>query len=102
LACAWRCLVSGIASIRGAAAAFRALARIRRARRKRARRTISVNKYELVERYEALGEDADFVAAKRLFERDLTDQSSALDRRQYGYLLECNGRYMIGRAVEQY
>ena len=61
-----------------------------------------MDKYELVERYEALGEDADFAEAKRLFEHDLTDQSTALDRRQYGYLLECNGRYMIGRAVEHY
>jgi tetratricopeptide (TPR) repeat protein len=61
-----------------------------------------MNKDELLERYEALGEEGDFLAAKRLFERDLTEQSSAQERRQYGYLLECHGRYAIGRAVEQY
>ena len=51
-----------------------------------------MDKYELVERYEALGDEDDFLAAKRLFERGLTGQSGALDRRQYGYLLECHGR----------
>jgi tetratricopeptide (TPR) repeat protein len=61
-----------------------------------------LDKDELVERYEALGEEDDFLAAKRLFEQDLTEQSGALDRRQYGYLLECHGRYTIRRAVEQY
>jgi len=38
---------------------------------------ISVDKYELVERYEALGDEDDFLAARRLFERELTGQSSA-------------------------
>ena len=61
-----------------------------------------MNKDELLERYEALGEEGDFLAAKRLFERDLTRQSSAQERRQYGYLLECHGRYAIRRAVGQY
>src|SRR6266487_2572026 len=63
---------------------------------------ISVDKYELVERYEALGDEDDFLAARRLFERELTGQSSALDRRQYGYLLECHGRRALRRAVDQY
>jgi tetratricopeptide (TPR) repeat protein len=63
---------------------------------------ISVDKYELVERYEALGDEDDFLAAKRLFEQELTGQSSALDRRQYGYLLECHGRRTLRRAVDQY
>jgi tetratricopeptide (TPR) repeat protein len=61
-----------------------------------------VDKYQLAERYEALGDEDDFVAAKRLFEQDLTGQSSALDRRQYGYLLECHGRRTLRRAVDQY
>jgi tetratricopeptide (TPR) repeat protein len=61
-----------------------------------------VDKYELVERYEALGDEDDFLAAKRLFEQELTGQSGALDRRQYGYLLECHGRRMLWRAVDQY
>lgn len=61
-----------------------------------------MDKYELVERYEALGDEDDFLTAKRLFERDLTGQSGALDRRQYGYLLECHGRRTLRRAVDQY
>ena len=61
-----------------------------------------MDKYELVERYEALGDEDDFLAARRLFERELTGRSSALDRRQYGYLLECHGRRTLRRAVDQY
>jgi tetratricopeptide (TPR) repeat protein len=61
-----------------------------------------VDKYELVERYEAFGDEDDFRAARRLFEQDLTGRSSALDRRQYGYLLECHGRRTLRRAVDQY
>jgi tetratricopeptide (TPR) repeat protein len=61
-----------------------------------------MDKYELVERYEALGEEDDFRAARRLFEQDLTGTSSALDRRQYGYLLECHGRRTLRRSVDQY
>jgi tetratricopeptide (TPR) repeat protein len=61
-----------------------------------------VDKYELVERYEALGDENDFLTAKRLFEQELTGQSGTLDRRQYGYLLECHGRRTLRRAVDQY
>src|SRR6266536_6677779 len=63
---------------------------------------ISVDKYELVERYEALGDENDFLAAKQLFEQELTGHVGALDRRQYGYLLECHGRRALRRAVGQY
>jgi tetratricopeptide (TPR) repeat protein len=61
-----------------------------------------VDKNELLERYEALGEEADFLAAKPLFEEALHGQADALTLRQYGYLLECHGRYAIRRAMEQY
>jgi tetratricopeptide (TPR) repeat protein len=61
-----------------------------------------VDKDELLERYEALGEEADFLAAKPLFEEALRGQADALTLRQYGYLLECHGRYAIRRALEQY
>src|SRR5690348_8743851 len=66
-----------------------------------------MDKDELLERYEALGEEADFLAAKPLYERDIRGrdrrgQPDPLLRRQYGYLLECHGRYTIRRAVEQY
>jgi len=61
-----------------------------------------MDKYELVERYEALGDEEDFRAARLLFEQPLAGQSSALDHRQYGYLLECHGRRTLRRAVDQY
>jgi len=63
---------------------------------------ITVDKYELVERYEALGEESDFLEAKRLFEADLPGQQDAIFSRQYGYLLECHGRRVIRRALQQY
>ena len=71
-----------------------------------------MDKDELLERYEALGEDDDFRAAKPLFEAEIRrrEQSEprlhgpedALLLRQYGYLLECHGRITIRRAIEQY
>lgn len=61
-----------------------------------------MNKEELLERYEALGEMDDFLEAKRLFEQDLGEQADELLLRQYGYLLESHGRYAIRRAVELY
>jgi tetratricopeptide (TPR) repeat protein len=71
-----------------------------------------MDKDELLERYEALGEDDDFLAAKPLFEAEigrrerskagLQGPRDALLLRQYGYLLECHGRIMIRRAIEQY
>ena len=67
---------------------------------------------ERLERYEALGEDDDFLAAKPLFEAEIRRQEeseaglhgpdAALLLRQYGYLLECHGRITIRRAIEQY
>jgi hypothetical protein len=61
-----------------------------------------MDKDELLERYEAIGEESDFLAAKPLFERDVRGQPDPILLRQYGYLLECHGRYTIRRAVEQY
>ena len=73
---------------------------------------ISMDKDELLERYEALGADDDFLAAKPLFEAEIQrrEQSEtglhgladALLLRQYGYLLNCHGRITIRRAIEQY
>ena len=67
---------------------------------------------ELLERYEALGEDDDFRAARPLFEAEirrrvdsavgLQGADDAVLLRQYGYLLECHGRITIRRAIEQY
>jgi tetratricopeptide (TPR) repeat protein len=71
-----------------------------------------MDKDELLERYEALGEDDDFLAAKPLFEGEiqrregseagLRGPDAALLLRQYGYLLNCHGRITIRRAIEQY
>jgi tetratricopeptide (TPR) repeat protein len=71
-----------------------------------------MDKEELLERYEALGEDDDFLAAKPLFEAEIRRQEesegglhgpgAALLLRQYGYLLNCHGRIVIRRAIEQY
>jgi hypothetical protein len=70
-----------------------------------------MDKDELLERYEALGEDDDFLAAKPLFEAEVQRRESeaglrgpedALLLRQYGYLLECHGRITIRRAIGQY
>ena len=71
-----------------------------------------MDKDELLERYEALGEDDDFLAAKPLFEAEIRRQErseaglygpgAALLLRQYGYLLNCHGRITIRRAIEQY
>src|SRR5215510_9610872 len=71
-----------------------------------------MDKDELLERYEALGEDDDFLAAKPLFEAEvqrleqreagLHGPGAAVLLRQYGYLLNCHGRITIRRAIEQY
>ncbi len=71
-----------------------------------------MDKDELLERYEALGEDEDFLAARPLFEAEIRrrEQSeaglrgpdAALLLRQYGYLLSCHGRITIRQAIEQY
>ena len=71
-----------------------------------------MDKDELLERYEALGRDEDFLAAKPLFEAEIRRQQdsegglpgpgAALLLRQYGYLLNCHGRIVIRRAIEQY
>jgi hypothetical protein len=71
-----------------------------------------MDKDELLERYKALGEDGDFLAAKPLFEAEirrreqgkpgLRGPEDALLLRQYGYLLQCHGRITIRRAIEQY
>lgn len=76
------------------------------------RSVINMDKDELLERYEALGEDCDFLAAKPLFEAEIRRREQgkpglhgpedALLLRQYGYLLQCHGRITIRRAIEQY
>lgn len=58
---------------------------------------------ELLDRYEARGDEGDFVEAKRLYEAALLDHPDdpAL-LNDYGYLLECHGRYAIRSAADAY
>src|SRR5262245_39895314 len=57
---------------------------------------------ELLARYEALGEERDFLAAKPLFEQALAEGEHAWLLNAYGYLLECHGRRELRRAAELY
>ena len=59
-------------------------------------------KEELLERYEALGEESDFLAARSLYERALAGEHDARDLTDYGYLLESHARLDLRRAVELY
>jgi tetratricopeptide (TPR) repeat protein len=62
-----------------------------------------MNEHELLERYEALGDERDFLAAKPLFEQALAEApGSSVLRRDYGYLLECHARNELRRAVAEY
>jgi tetratricopeptide (TPR) repeat protein len=61
-----------------------------------------MRKEELLERYEALGAEGDFLAAKPLYERALLDAPDARVLNEFGYLLECHGRRELRRAVELY
>lgn len=57
---------------------------------------------ELLARYEIRGEEADYLAAKPLYEQALAHHSEARLLLEYGYLLECHAREELRRAVEQY
>ena len=61
-----------------------------------------MTKEELLERYEALGEERDFVAARSLYEQALAGEHEARDLTDYGYLLESHARLELRRAVELY
>ena len=57
---------------------------------------------ELLARYEARGQEHDFVAAKPLFERAIAEAEDARLLTGYGYLLESHGRNEVRHAVELY
>jgi cytochrome c-type biogenesis protein CcmH/NrfG len=61
-----------------------------------------MDKHELIERYEARGDERDFRAAKPLYEQALAEAPTAQLLLEYGYLLECHGRNEVRRAVDQY
>lgn len=59
-------------------------------------------KEDLLERYEALGEERDFLSAKPLYEQALTAAPDARLLTEYGYLLHSHGRNELRRAIELY
>jgi tetratricopeptide (TPR) repeat protein len=61
-----------------------------------------MRKEELLERYEALGEERDFLAAQPLYEEAVAEAPDARLLNDYGYLLACHGRRELARAVELY
>jgi len=61
-----------------------------------------MEKEQLLERYEALGDEADFLAAKPLYERAVADRPDARVLNDYGYLLYAHARRELRRAVELY
>jgi tetratricopeptide (TPR) repeat protein len=61
-----------------------------------------MTKEAFLERYEALGEERDFLAARSLYEQALADEHDAKDLTDYGYLLEAHARQELRRAVEMY
>jgi tetratricopeptide (TPR) repeat protein len=61
-----------------------------------------MTKEELLERYEALGEERDFEAARPLYEQALGGDGDVPVLTDYGYLLECHARHELRRAAELY
>jgi tetratricopeptide (TPR) repeat protein len=64
---------------------------------------MSMTKDDLLDRYEATGDEEAYRAAKPLFEEAVREH--AADPRllvRYGYLLECHGRIAIRQAAEKY
>ena len=59
-----------------------------------------MDKQELLERYEALGEESDFLAAQPLYEQAAAGQRDARVMNDYGYLLYGHARRELRRAVE--
>jgi tetratricopeptide (TPR) repeat protein len=63
---------------------------------------VPVKKEELMERYEALGEERDFLAAQPLYEQAMAEMPDARVLNEYGYLLYTHARRELRRAVELY
>src|SRR5215471_10243678 len=61
-----------------------------------------MKKEELLERYESLGEERDFLAAQPLYERALAESPDERVLNDYGYLLYAHARRELRRAVELY
>jgi tetratricopeptide (TPR) repeat protein len=63
---------------------------------------VTMTKEELLERYEALGEESDFLAARSLYEQALAGEHDGSDLTDYGFLLESHARLELRRPVELY
>jgi len=63
---------------------------------------VSLTKDELLDRYEATGDEEAYRAARPLYEEALGQAPDARLLVRYGYLLECHGRRSLRQAVEQY
>jgi hypothetical protein len=61
-----------------------------------------MDEQELLERYEARGDERDFLAAKPLYEQALGEAEDAWRLYDFGYLLTCHSRREMRRAVELY
>jgi tetratricopeptide (TPR) repeat protein len=59
-----------------------------------------MTKEELLERYESLGRENDFLAAQPLYEQALAEAPAASLLTDYGYLLYAHARNELRRAVE--
>ena len=57
---------------------------------------------ELLDIYEASGDETAFTQAKALYERALAHAPDPVVVRDYGYLLECHARYALRQAIAQY
>jgi tetratricopeptide (TPR) repeat protein len=63
---------------------------------------MGVEKRDLLDRYEARGDEATFLEALPLYEQAAANGAGPDDLRDYGYLLECHARNQLREAVVQY
>src|SRR5260370_6769010 len=61
-----------------------------------------VDKKDLLERYEATGDEAAYLEALPLYEQAARNGADPETLKDYGYLLECHARRLLRRAVELY
>jgi tetratricopeptide (TPR) repeat protein len=61
-----------------------------------------MNMDELLERYEALGEERDYLAARPLYEQSADATSDARLLNNYGWLLECHAQRELRQAASLY
>jgi tetratricopeptide (TPR) repeat protein len=61
-----------------------------------------MEKEELLEHYEATGDEQTFAEARRQYEQALAQGTDAQTLTGYGYLLQCHGSFSLREAVAQY